>query len=77
MLGWQLAIAPPSHALAWGDEGHPIVCEIAFREVADGTRDRIKAVMATDGSFTRFPDACTWPEHPCRRARDHSVDLLR
>ena len=72
-----LALWLPSHALAWGDEGHRIVCELAFREVADATRDRIKALVATDRAFTRFSDSCTWPDHPRQRAEEHYVDLVR
>jgi hypothetical protein len=32
-----LAVATSTQALAWGDEGHRIVCEIAFREAAPTT----------------------------------------
>ena len=43
-----LAFVPPSHALAWGDEGHRIVCEIAFLEMAPATRAEVEALIATD-----------------------------
>ena len=72
-----LVLAPASQALAWGDEGHRIVCEIAFREAAPATQDAIKALIATDGHFTTFSDACTWPDHPRQRADEHFVNLLR
>ena len=35
------AMAPATQALAWGDEGHRIVCELAFREAAPATQDAI------------------------------------
>lgn len=72
-----LSALPISHALAWGDEGHRVVCEIALREVTDATRDKINALIAADGHFTSFSDACTWPDHPRLRAEEHYVDLLR
>ena len=72
-----LVAIPVTRAFAWGDEGHRIVCEIAFREVADGTRDAIKALITSDGSFTRFSDSCAWPDHPRQRAEEHYVDLVR
>lgn len=72
-----LSVAPASSAFAWGDEGHRIVCAIALREVATSTRSRIDELVAADSSFTAFPDACTWPDHPRQRAEEHYVDLLR
>jgi hypothetical protein len=72
-----LAVATSTQALAWGDEGHRIVCEIAFREAAPTTQDAITALIATDGHFTRFSDACTWPDHPRQRTTEHYFNLLR
>src|SRR3954454_12653927 len=74
-LAW--TCVPLGQALAWGDEGHRVVCEIALREVAPATRDRVQALIATDGRFTSFSDACTWPDHPRQRAEEHSVNLAR
>ena len=72
-----LSVAPLSSAFAWGDEGHRIVCGIAYKEATDQTRARIDALIATDGTFTSFADSCTWPDHPRQRAEEHYVDLLR
>lgn len=72
-----LAALPPSQALAWGDEGHRIVCAIALSEAAPTTRARVAVLIATDSTFTAFPDSCTWPDHPRQRAEEHYVDLLR
>ena len=72
-----LALAPASRALAWGDQGHRIVCELALREAAPATQNAINALIATDGHFTTFSDACTWPDHPRQRADEHFVNLLR
>ena len=70
-------LAPASQALAWGDEGHKIVCEIAFREVANPVRERIKTLIASDQQFRRFADACTWPDHPRKRPSEHFLNLSR
>ena len=64
-------------ALAWGDEGHRIICEIALREVGETTRARIKQLLKGDAEFTSFADACTWPDHPRKRAAEHFVNLRR
>lgn len=66
-----------SGALAWGDLGHRVICEIAFREVRDGTRQRIKDLIRRDPEFTRFSDSCTWPDHPVSRPTEHYVNLPR
>ena len=62
-----LVNTPP--ALAWGDLGHRIICEIAFREMDDGPREQVKAMIRRDPEFRLFADACTWPDHPRRRAQ--------
>jgi S1/P1 Nuclease len=73
-----LATCPWSHALAWGDHGHRIVCELAFREVAPATREKLKAMVAADAPpFDRFSEACTWPDHPRKRDDEHYVNLAR
>ena len=66
-----------SHAWAWGDEGHKVICEIAFRLAQPNTRAEIKKLISTDDRFTSFSDACTWPDHPRQRASEHFVNLPR
>lgn len=72
-----LLLAPAAEAFAWGDTGHRIICEIAFREVADQTRERIKALIRADADFARFSDSCIWPDHPRKRGPEHFVNLPR
>jgi len=70
-------LATPSRALAWSDLGHRIICEIAFREVRQETRQRIRELIPQDPEFRRFSDACTWPDHPRLRPTEHYVNLPR
>jgi hypothetical protein len=84
MHGWAVALvlfslAPIPAALAWDGEGrgHRIVCELAFREVRDATRERIKRLMRTDPDFHRFSEACTWPDRRRKRPAEHYVNLPR
>lgn len=67
----------PADAAAWDDLGHRIVCEIAFGEVRDNTRERIAALLRPDPEFVHFRDACTWPDHPRSRPDEHYVNLSR
>lgn len=64
-------------AFAWGDVGHKIICEIAFKSVTANTRTRIASLIQADGQFDTFSDACTWADHPRKRAEEHFVNLAR
>jgi hypothetical protein len=72
-----LCVLNASPAYAWGDEGHKVVCEIAFNKVKSSTRAAIVRLINADGEFQSFSDACTWPDHPRKRASEHFVNLSR
>lgn len=72
-----MAAASGSDVLAWGDEGHKIICEIALRQVSPATRAEIDKLIQTDAEYTSFPDACTWADHPRKRAAEHFLNLAR
>jgi hypothetical protein len=67
----------PRYAWAWGDEGHKVICEIAFRLAKPSTRAEIQRLIKTDTEFQRFSDSCIWPDHPRKRAAEHFVNLAR
>jgi hypothetical protein len=62
---------------AWGDTGHLIICEIAFQELNPQARIQIIQLLQGDPDFTLFSKACTWPDHPRKRASEHFVNLPR
>ena len=66
-----------SHTWAWGDEGHKVICEIAFRLVLLSSRAEIPRLIKTDTEFHRFSDSCIWPDHPRKRTAEHFVNLAR
>ena len=66
-----------SDAWAWGDQGHKVVCEMAFRLAQPSTRAEIQKLMSTDERFVSFSEARTWPDHPRQRASEHFVNLPR
>ena len=72
-----LSVLGVSSAYAWGDEGHKTVCQIAFDKVKPSTRAAIVRLIQADGQFQSFSDACTWPDHPRKRAGEHFVNLAR
>ena len=60
MATFALTLAPVAQALAWGDEGHRIVCEIAFHEASADTRAKIDALIASAGEAGPFSELCIW-----------------
>jgi hypothetical protein len=66
-----------SDAWAWGDQGHKVICEIAFRLVQPNTRAEIRKLIGTDEQSNTFSEACTWPDHPRQRASEHFLNLPR
>jgi S1/P1 Nuclease len=64
-------------AHAWGDTGHEIICEIAFQELTPQTRTQVRQLLQEDPDFRLFSKACTWPDHPRKRAGEHFVNLPR
>ena len=72
-----LSLAPCSQALAWGKEGHRIVCQIAFDQASPTTRAAITTLIAGDLKFHAFAEFCVWPDDPRQRPEEHYVDVPR
>lgn len=64
-------------ARAWGDLGHKVICEIAFRLVLPDTRAAIDRLMQLDSEFKAFSGSCIYPDHPRIRAAEHFLNLSR
>jgi hypothetical protein len=64
-------------ARAWGDLGHKVICEIAFRMVQPDTQAAINRLMQFDSEFKTFSDSCIYPDHPRIRADEHFLNLPR
>jgi len=66
-----------SDAHAWGDAGHKMICEIAFRLAQPDTRAAIRKLINSDTRFNTFSDSCVFPDHPRMRAPEHFINLPR
>ena len=64
-------------ARAWGDLGHKVICEIAFRLVQPNTQTAINRLMQLDSEFKTFSDSCIYPDHPRIRPSEHFLNLPR
>lgn len=65
------------NANAWGDEGHKIICEMAFRLAQPNTRAAVRRLIRSDTEFDTFSESCVFPDHPRRRASEHFINLAR
>jgi S1/P1 Nuclease len=54
-----------------------VICELAFRELDDTTRQRVIALIRQDQEFTSFRASCNWADRPRQRASEHFVNLPR
>jgi hypothetical protein len=73
-----------SHALAWGDTAHQVICEIAFRLAQPATQTEIKGLIASDPAvaYPDFSESCVYPDHPFPskfriRRLEHYINLPR
>ncbi len=53
--------ALPNDARAWGDDGHRIVCAIAWDELQPAVRTKVESLLNTKGRDA-FADACNWAD---------------
>lgn len=58
-----LLLLTSSHLLAWGYEGHALVCDVAWRELTPATKQQVKAILKKDGRYNTFAAACNWADH--------------
>jgi hypothetical protein len=55
------ALFTPISAIAWGGDGHRIVCAIAWDEMQPDTRDHVQRLLGVEGREA-FADTCTWAD---------------
>jgi S1/P1 Nuclease len=65
-------------ALAWGDAGHKIVCQVAYLELTPAARTKVDALIALGPQFKTFAESCTWPDKfPPVRPDEHYLNVPR
>jgi len=62
----------PTQAFAWGEDGHSIVCEIAWQNLDPQIQARISELLEGDEDKT-FAASCSWADRVLRQ-RDSSFD---
>ena len=71
------SIASHDSANAWGNLGHEVVCEIAFRELPPQVRSKVTSLIHQDLEFRAFGKSCTWPDNPRIRPSEHFLNVPR
>ena len=68
----------PSIAFGLGDDGHRIVCQIAFDELTPVAKTEVNRLLALDADYESFAKSCLFAEKPERiRWRDHFINMPR
>ena len=68
----------PSVASAWGENGHRVVCQIAFDELTPAASAEVNRLLALDPDFESFAESCLFADSPERiRFLDHFMNLPR
>lgn len=87
ILSVLIALAAPATAYAWGDDGHRLVCQIAYERLTPSTRAKVDTIIAGNprGAKT-FAQACTYPDkwrsankaNPIKaRSAEHFINMPR
>jgi len=68
-----------SHAWAWGDTAHQVICEVAFRLAKPATQIEIQRLINSDPSatFPDFSESCVLADHQRTRPVEHFLNLPR
>ena len=73
-----LFVLVPSIALSWGEDGHRVVCQIAFDELTTAARSEVNRLLALDPDFDSFAESCLFADSPERiRFLDHFINMPR
>ena len=68
----------PSIAFSLGNDGHRVVCQIAFDELTPVAKSEVNRLLAIDPDFESFAESCLFAEIPKRiRWLDHQINLPR
>jgi len=84
-MKWKIALAvallAPAPALAWGDQGHSLTCQIAYDLMTPVTRQTVDGLLARQApKYRNLPNACTYPDDvndQDGRRSQHFVNLRR
>ena len=68
VVGLVILAVFPGDTREWGNDGHRIVCEIAWHDLTPATKRAVRALLPS-GDYDRLSEACTWADRAARRNR--------
>ena len=68
-----MAVVISGHAAAFGDLGHQLVCDIAWRYLDDDAQKEVIKLLR-ETRYHTFAESCTWPDHI---KSDHAYDFAK
>lgn len=86
LAGALAALAVPQPAMAWGQYGHLTVCDLAYRNLTDTSRDKLKTLFAVkrvsaaagERIYRAFNHACLEEDaKPRKHPKDHFINYRR
>ena len=57
-----------SNSLAWGGTGHAAICQIAWLQLSETTKDWLRPLYRSKG-YDNFAESCNWADHIKSQAR--------
>ena len=71
-------LLPIEIALAWGDTGHKVVCQMAYELLDPAARREVERLIKLDADFDTFAESCVFADRPERiRMFDHFMNVPR
>ncbi|MCP5114153.1 MAG: hypothetical protein GY953_25255, partial [bacterium] len=70
-LAMSVLLAAPS-IFAWGEEGHKIVCEVAFQNLSDEARGAV--LRLRNNQYPNFSSSCLWADEVRRTSHKYTYN---
>ncbi len=75
-----LALAFSVPVFGWGETGHEVVCEIAYRELTPTAREKVTELIETDPDYSSFAASCNWADDSAQKEKrrpEHFINVPR
>jgi len=77
-LSWVSVLMFPSGALAWGQHGHAVICELTYRQLEPEIRKTVDELMLAHPDDERLNTACAWADRfPRKKPKQHYINFAR
>ena len=72
------ALLLPTSAMAWGEHGHAVICELTYRQLEPEIRKAVDELMLAHPEDEKLNTACAWADRfPRKKPKQHYVNFPR